>query len=147
MRHVPQLQHLSLRYCRRITDDSVDAITERLVDLQTLDLSFCTKVTIASLITLLEARGRILTELRLQQCRLDGSGNQFIAVLRSLQQELSLSVLDVRRCAMLDPTLRQHLKDLNFVESRNLEGLFTREPRWGRSIEERYMSYFEEDFG
>jgi Leucine Rich repeat len=153
-RHVPQLHHLSLRYCKRITDRSVEALAEYLPDLQTLDLSFCTRITVASLSTLLQVRGHVLTELRLWQCRPRGQGSRLIRVLQSLHHDCALVVLDLRHCALLleDATLRRDLlEQLHFVESSQLlPGFFTREPRGGggqRAMEQRYISYFERLYG
>lgn len=135
-----------MRYCKRITDRSVEAITECIPDLQTLDLSFCTRITIGSLSTLLEIRGKVVIELRLWHCRPRGLSSQLIRVIQSLRQDCSLSVLDFRDYS-LDTVLRRDLLDLHFIESSHLPGFFTREPRWGRTAEQRYMSYFERMYG
>jgi hypothetical protein len=66
---LPTLLHLHLRYCKRLTDNGVNAIASGLKMLYSLDLSFCTKVTVASICTLLDLRRETLSELRLQECR------------------------------------------------------------------------------
>jgi hypothetical protein len=127
-RHVPQLSHLHLRYCRHVSDAGVHAIAQGMPHLYSLDLGFCTKVTVAALVSLIEIRGHCLAELRLQACRnLDicadpygrvptittapsrgvgrsvqyaggYAGRQLLAALRLREDSCSLSVLDVRQC-------------------------------------------------
>lgn len=155
---MPQLHHLSLRYCKRLTDQSVDALAAGLPDLQTLDLSFCTnKISVAALATLLQVRGCVLTELRLWHGRPRGPTGPLVRAIRSLlRHECALCVIDLRHCSFLllrgdnadDSTSlrRALLEQLHFVE-RNSPGLFTREPRGGRAMEQRYISYYERIFG
>lgn len=61
--------HLHLRYCKRITDAGVDAIANGMQHLYSLDLSFCSKVTVRAVCSLLEWRRESLAELRLRECR------------------------------------------------------------------------------
>lgn len=58
-----------MRYCKRLTDVGVNAIAGSMDNLYSLDLSFCTKITSASICNLLEARHETLSELRLKECR------------------------------------------------------------------------------
>lgn len=68
----PQLRHLHLRYCKRITDTGINAITHSISNLYSLDLSFCSRITSTSIFNLLECRYDSLSELRLKNCtRLD----------------------------------------------------------------------------
>jgi len=134
--YLPQLKHLHLRYCLRLTDQGVNAIASSMPDLYSLDLSFCTKVTISALFGLLELRGRSLAELRLQGCNqlevaLDPNapdtarhhsrrqpsseqggyaGRQLLCVLRSHRSHCALSILDVRQC-MGQPSLDRGYPD------------------------------------
>lgn len=66
---LPQLAHLYMRYCKRLTDAGINAIANAMVNLYSLDLSFCTKLTRSSICNLLESRRETLSELRLQECR------------------------------------------------------------------------------
>jgi hypothetical protein len=153
VRHVPQLQHLSLRYCKRITDQSVEALAAGLPDLQTLDLSFCTRLSVAALATLLRLRGHVLTELRLWRCRLRGTAGPLARAIQSLTQDCALCVMDLRYCSLLDRNdvdsfdLRRALlsEPWHFIDQspEGIAGLFTREPRGGRAMEQRYISYYE----
>jgi hypothetical protein len=121
----------------------VEAITGCLADLQTLDLSFCTKISFASLATLLQVRGTVVTELRLWHCRPRGTIGPFLRVLQALRHDCSLSVLDLRDCALdTTTTLLSDLLELHFIESSSFPGFFTREPRWGRTPEQRFTLYF-----
>jgi hypothetical protein len=153
---------LHLRYCKCITDAGVLAIAQSMTDLYSLDLSFCTKVTISALVSLLEIRGRSLAELRLQACcqfeiardpngpivrrgaQYDGgySGRQILAALRSHDRQCCLSVLDVRMCTGQpsmttgypdhDPFVREMAK-LSFEQ--NVPGVFVRPARWNPHVE------------
>ena len=58
-----------MRYCKRLTDNGVNAIANGLRSLYSLDLSFCSRVTSNSICGLLELRHQTLSELRLQECR------------------------------------------------------------------------------
>lgn len=66
--YVPNLAHLHLRYCKRVTDTGINAITESMQNIYSLDLSFCTRISISSIFNLLEIRSDTLSELRLQNC-------------------------------------------------------------------------------
>lgn len=114
----PQLNHLHLRYCKKITDVGVNAIANSMRRLYSLDLSFCSRISAAAIVELLELRHDTLTELRLQNCsQLDISndpsyhsesnsesqshGNAGRAILHALHSVGSLShlsMLDLRNC-------------------------------------------------
>ena len=116
--NVPQLNHLHLRYCKKITDVGVNAITSSMLNLYSLDLSFCSRVTSASILELLEIRRDTLVELRLQNCsHLDITqdlrhhvefrgnfsgegqvGRRILGSLRSSGNGSTLSMLDLRHC-------------------------------------------------
>lgn len=65
----PELHHLMLRYCMRVTDAGVQAIAHSLRSLFSLDLSCCPNVTSASLAELLLLSASHLAELRIARCR------------------------------------------------------------------------------
>lgn len=161
---VPQLEHLQLRYCKRLTDTSVTAITESMSSLFSLDLSFCTNVTIRSLFRLLDIRGETLVELRLQNCRLDllsdrrnhrrrqgnrrsgQAGQQILDVIKSHGLSCSLSVLDVRQCGGRWPLSQNYPDDDAFVRGltqlefvQRFPGFFARPARWNGNIERRLV--------
>ena len=121
-----QLVHLHLRYCKRLTDVGVNAIANHM-NLYSLDLSFCSKVTSQSICNLLELRHETLAELRLQECRQlkivrdpdddngmppqrnrnqNRGGEDGMAILRSLRSPTgilgtapsNLSMIDLRCC-------------------------------------------------
>lgn len=120
---VPQLNHMHLRYCKRITDTGVNVIANNMLHLYSLDLSFCTRVTAASISKLLETRHDSLSELRLKSCnkleiardpepwpppeqrgRRGGdaaggsAGRLILNAIRSHLHQHCLCVLDVREC-------------------------------------------------
>lgn len=137
---LPTLLHLHLRYCKRLTDNGVNAIAGGLKMLYSLDLSFCTKLTVSSICTLLDLRRETLSELRLQECRQlliardpaddveDDSrrGQQQVlrprpdrdgqSILRSLRSPTSsLSMLDLRCCGGQRNINVGYLESENFV--------------------------------
>jgi len=74
-----QLLHLQLRYLRRITDASLEYISHRMSGLYSLDVSFCTKLTVGGLARLLTEKCSSLSELRLYSCRqLDVEGGSLM---------------------------------------------------------------------
>jgi hypothetical protein len=135
-------------------------------DLYSLDLSFCTRVTISSIFTLLEIRGNTLAELRLNSCRkleiardphsppvqrgqYNGgqAGRQILNALRSHGCSCCLSVLDVRHCggqSVLnnkgyppnDPFV-QGMANLEFEQK--LPGFFARPARWNPEVKRRLI--------
>jgi hypothetical protein len=113
---MPRLNHLCLRYCKRVTDDGVNAIANRMQNLYSLDLSFCTHISSSCIVNLLELRHESLFELRLQHCtqlnivsqnrtelqRNAGDGRDGLAIYQvvlSLGKSLALNMLDLRNCA------------------------------------------------
>jgi hypothetical protein len=113
--NTPQLNHLHLRYCKKVTDNGVNAIAASMSNLFSLDLSFCTRINMASIVSLLEMRRSTLSELRLQSChqltirrptiaahRLEGDSGEGLdgqALLDVLGQYQScLNLLDLRGC-------------------------------------------------
>ena len=108
-----------MRYCKKLTDRSIDSIARGMDHLYSLDLSFCTKLTATSIFNLLDLRFESLTELRLKHCiQLDiaainqgpqhqqqqapaqagGSAGRLIANAIRTHPDHCLSILDVREC-------------------------------------------------
>jgi len=114
---VPQLNHLHLRYCKKINDEGISCVTNSMRQLYSLDLSFCSRVTAEGILHLLQVRQDSLAELRLMSCSHlditrdlrhhnefpgnfsgDGqAGRAILASLRSLDNS-NLSMLDLRNC-------------------------------------------------
>eukprot|EP00980_Cylindrotheca_fusiformis_P027880 scaffold22562_cov153-Cylindrotheca_fusiformis.AAC.2 len=160
---VPHLNHLHMRYCKRLTDDAVNAVANSLCHLHSLDLSFCTRLTATSIFHLLELRSESLTELRLKHCKQLQIGTQtrfdqlgrasetvgcdgrlIVNALRSHSNHV-LSILDLRDCGGqpscspssykdTDP-LVVGLKAIDFVQ--RVPGFFSRPARW--SSEQQYQ--------
>jgi Leucine Rich repeat len=161
--YLPQLHHLHLRYCRRITDAGVNAIAHNMKGLYSLDLSFCTQVTISAIVNLLEIRGDCLAELRLMGCKnLDipqepdsaatrlrdrgRAGRQLVNAVRSHGSRCCLSVLDVRNCGVQHSIHTEYHKNDPFVRgmstllfAQKAPGFFSRPARWNRDIERRLV--------
>mmetsp|Transcript_29095 Transcript_29095/g.55156 ORF Transcript_29095/g.55156 Transcript_29095/m.55156 type:complete len:577 (+) Transcript_29095:1589-3319(+) len=79
-----QLLHLQLRYLRRITDASLEYISHRMSGLYSLDVSFCTKLTVVGLTRLLTEKCTSLSELRLYSCRqLDVEGGSLMMMMNN----------------------------------------------------------------
>jgi len=161
---LPQLLHLQLRYLRRITDASLESIASRMTGLYSLDVSFCTKLTIGGLAQLVRERCTSLSELRLYSCRqLDveggsvmdggrnnggngrgvGGGCRLVQALRSLREVSILSFLDLRECQQQDPFVRDDLflngmAELGFDEA--LRGLFVRPARWNGEVRRQLVA-------
>ncbi len=109
---------MHLRYCKKITDAGVNAITHSMRRLYSLDLSFCSRITSAAIVNLMELRKDTLTELRLQNCPLldtssqvshysdpngdlsshSQAGRAMFNALRSVGSLSHLSILDLRNC-------------------------------------------------
>lgn len=122
---LPQLQHLQMRYLKRITDDSLNVMSLRMSKLFSLDVSFCTKLSIGGLSKLL-LNCRSLSELRLYSCtqlnvggqvtngernNRNGGGRQLVQALR----HSALAFLDLRRCQKHQPLSR----DMHFLNAMN----------------------------
>jgi hypothetical protein len=165
---VPQLSHLHARYCKRISDIGVNAITNYLENLYTLDLSFCTKVSASAILFLLETRRSFLAELRLHSCRnlMIGSqlglhprndeggaggvaGIMILNALRSHCETSSLSALDVRGCGG-QPSVSVAFPDNDpFVVGmssmgfeQHVPGYFVRPACWNSQIERRLVDQY-----
>ena len=65
--NVPNLQHLNLRYLRRVTDESLYVIARKAKFLYSLDVSFCTKISAEAIGSLLFSLPG-LSELHLFNC-------------------------------------------------------------------------------
>lgn len=148
---LPQLVHLKLRYVRRITDTSLETISQKMPVLYSLDLSFCTKLTISGVCRLITSCTS-LSELRLYACRQLNIGNvvspshggrQLARALKN--SDSSVSFLDVREChsqfelpASRPETYSKSMLDLGFDEK--LTGIFIRPARWNDRIREQLVS-------
>lgn len=128
-------------------------------NLYALDLSFCTKVTAAAIVFLLEARGDSLAELRLLSCQSlaigqeNAGGQAGCQVVNALKaSECALSVLDVRLCGG-QPSLSQPYVDIDpFVQgmkslgfTQKVAGFFSRPARWNMSIRRRLVEQLATD--
>ena len=128
--NVPNLQHLNLRYLRRLTDSSLYAIARKAKVIYSLDLSFCTKVSAEAVGSLLFSLPG-LSELRLLSCtqlRPEGVAQFWTIPLTS--ESSCLSVLDLRSCV--------DEGSVGFITSQTsrpfnefLPNFFTRDARWG----------------
>lgn len=162
--HVPRLTHLHARYCKRITDLAVQAITHHLENLHSLDLSFCTQVSHTAILSLLQLRGDSLSELRLQGCRNIAIGNTvdyrghiptadygvagctIVDVLRSHGVSCCLASLDVRGCGgqprkgaeyeANDPFVMK-MAEMGFRQ--RVPGYFDRPARWNTRSKRRLV--------
>ena len=160
---LPQLMHLQLRYLCRITDASLDSISYRMTGLYTLDVSFCSKLTVKGLAHLLRDRCNSLMELRVYSCRqlnLEGGGSamndgnnnrrsgvvggrQLVQALRAVQPDSTLSFLDLRNCQTRhepfarDDVFLNGMIDLGFHEA--LHGLFIRRIQWNEGVKKQIV--------
>ena len=142
-RHVPQLNHFHLRYCKQLTDESIYLISEKMPDLYSLDVSFCSRLTTPALRHLIERRGTLLTELRLRSCRgcttsVDEQQQQpqLVGAVRAWGTKSALAVLDVRGCP---EELQQGWTELGFTEQESAQGFFTRPARWNAELQGRLV--------
>ena len=157
--HIPKLAHLHLRYCKRVTDAGINAITNAMLDLYSLDLSFCTRISSASILNLLEIRSDTLSELRIKNCsQLNismnaqsnarngdaNAGRVILGVLQSNADEGCLYLLDVRSCGghtdaqgnyPEDDPFVQGMKSLCFEQA--VPGFFSRPARCNENVLER----------
>ncbi|KAL3781844.1 hypothetical protein ACHAWO_009210 [Cyclotella atomus] len=145
------LLHLQLRYLRRITDASLESISSMLPKLYSIDVSFCTKLTMGGITKLLRERSDSLAELRLFSCRQlnpEGgsigagmsSGRTLTRALSSVKESSILSLLDLRKChehesMIRDATFIQDMADLGFVEE--LHCFFRRPAVWSERVVEQ----------
>ena len=161
---IPNIQHLHLRYVRRITDASVDAIAANMHHISSLDLSFCTRITHQSLVNLLETRYMTLSELRLYSChQLDMT----VPLLQQQQRNIAqrdesvaqllldaiklhghdncLNILDVRGCKSEprrgavprgdDQVFIRGMAGVKFEQK--IPGFFVRPARWNSDVQKR----------
>ena len=163
--NVPRLHHLHLRYCKRITDAGINAITYNMPNLHSLDLSFCSRITSSSIFHLLECLHETLSELRLRNCGLldifstdDGpgvgsnggnvglAGNRILNGIRSHGSGNCLCLLDVRGCGGIatpqqnypesDPFVHG-MSDLQFQQ--RVPGFFSRKAQWNAGVQRRLV--------
>lgn len=154
--YASQLNHLHLRYCKKITDAGVNAITHAMRRLYSLDLSFCSRITSAAIVSLLQLRKETLTELRVQNCPLldtsndvahhsdanrdfsnnGEAGHAIFHALCSVGSLSHLSILDLRNCRRrrsinegfpCDDTFAQEMLTLRFKQV--VPGFFCRPTR------------------
>mmetsp|Transcript_5122 Transcript_5122/g.10840 ORF Transcript_5122/g.10840 Transcript_5122/m.10840 type:complete len:643 (-) Transcript_5122:214-2142(-) len=117
-RLVPWLHHFQLRYCKKITDIAIQAISHSMNRLYSLDLSFCTNLSASAISELLHLRAGSLFELRLLHChqldicvasqsnvrndRAEHLGTAARLILKALRSNngdgCQLCVLDARHC-------------------------------------------------
>lgn len=133
-------------------------------DLYSLDLSFCTRISSASILNLLEIRSGTLSELRISNCSQlnismssqsningrDGNastGRVILSVLQANADGNSLCILDVRSCAGHTNAFESYSEDDPFVEGMKAlqfeqvaPGFFSRPARWNISVLERLSS-------
>jgi hypothetical protein len=143
---------------------AVRAITQHLPNLYSLDLSFCSKITVSALFHLLEMRCGTLSELRLQSCRTldigrivaergrrsEGgyAGRQILSVLRSRASRSALSLLDVRYCGGEYTIKSGYAADDPFVVGmegigfcQRVPGLLVRPARWNMDFEKQLIDW------
>ena len=163
-KHCPQLNHLHLRYCKKLTDDGIDAVANAMQNLYSLDLSFCTRVSSSCLLRLLEQRQDTLTELRLQNCtqldiaqdrrQLDfpgdrGDGREGLAILNLLRTQdpnNHIGILDLRCCGGQLDLATPYPDNDRFVEGMRLlrfeqqiPGFFVRPVHWNPIAQQRLL--------
>ena len=141
-----QIEHINLRYLVLLAD-CVPVLVNNMTNLRSIDLSFCVKLTTASLAHMLE-HAPCLTELRLSNChqidvtipqsdeggRNGTDGRVLIDSIQSRSTQKSRFVLlDLRRCIgrhrnhktrKIDPTFLSGIGELGFEEK--VELFFTR---------------------
>lgn len=161
---MPQLNHLNLNYCKKLTDVSINAIAQSMGMIFSLDLGFCTNISETALCTLLETRGDVLSELRLRWCwTLDlgtqpgvpatrgvhRAGWQMLNAIAVSGMNSRLSILDVRHCkSRVGPheafpetdSFVQRMKSLGFDQK--IPGFFVRPTRWNETVEQLLIDQF-----
>lgn len=155
-----RLMHLQLRYLRRITDVCLEQIVQNMTALYSLDLSFCTKLTVGGLTQLLCLR--TLAELRLYSCRqleVEGGaarGDDSVNARRNVSNGCRLaksienngsniSFLDLRECQQhelyrRDDVFLRLMAKLGFSEI--LQGLFIRPACCNEEVKRRLVDNF-----
>jgi hypothetical protein len=154
-----RLLHLQLRYVRRITDASLKSLSQYMPWLYSLDVSFCTKLTIEGVSQLLIERCNSLSELRLYSCRslniesMDNvgtggasavsGGHQLARALQTVRGRSTLSFLDLRECQQYETYARdaiwiRSMVGLGFNES--LRGLFIRPAIWNDDVRKQLVA-------
>jgi hypothetical protein len=155
--HVPGLHHLSLRYCKRLTDEAINAISRHLELLLSIDLSFCSKITSRALLDLLDVRSSSLSEFRIRGCnRLDITQDFMIMfptegidsthTSKGLHQGCGmLSIMDVRGCGGYTEAVGYERENRfvigmeRFGFDQQPPGFFSRKSRWNSSILVRHL--------
>ena len=158
-----QLRHLHLRYLKYITDKSVSEIANTMVNLYSLDLSFCTKISLNAIVYLIESRMETLAELRLYQCNqidvtvplhtnndqlhditIGGDGRKLAQAIRSGGRNTVLNTLDVRECKGYHRQYVERKDDERFIHtmsllnfSQKVPGFFNRPARWNQRVKAR----------
>lgn len=98
--YLPDLRHLNLRYCYKISDKAVEAICDSLVKLESLNLSQCVKISDAAIARIASSLV-LLQELRLWGCsRLTAD-----AVSLTIRCLPALKLLDIRSPEVSKPVL------------------------------------------
>ena len=156
---------MQMRYCGLLTDVAITALARSLRSIYSLDISFCTRITVRALVELLHFRSKSLFELRLYRCRQldfrDSVGmrrpvqNMTSATsptsdsfLKALKKDTCLSVLDLRQCAPFlsgktlaaNHSFSRRMKKFGFSE--NVSGFFTQKPRWDEGTRRRLEQNF-----
>ena len=164
----PRIQHFHLRFLRKIADLSVTAIAHNMTSLYSLDLSFCTRASLDSIIFLLEKTGSFLCELRLYNCsqidltlpvEMDSgsitdvpiisiAGARLVEAIRLNSSHGTLCLLDVRGCIGSYPNHTRRIQDVSLGQSMNsfgynqpLPGFFQRPTQWTRAMKHKFHSY------
>lgn len=135
----------------------INEITNAMQDLYSLDLSFCTHITSASILNLLEIRSSTLSELRMRNCSQlhismsgqsnnngdgnDNAGSVILNVLQSSADGNCLCILDVNGCGGHQNTEEKYSDDDPFVQGMEalqfqqvVPGFFSRPARWNENV-------------
>ena len=111
---VPTLHHLHLGYCKQLTDNSINAIATQMKDIYSLDVSFCTRITISS-----NSTSSCLSILDVRYC---GSQNQ--------------TYLSNGGYHINDPFVDGMLQ-FNFEQK--VPGFFVRKVQWNYNVHHRFV--------
>jgi len=155
-KYLPQIQHLHLRYLRRITDKSINAICHYMkYSIYVLDISFCTKITNNAILSLV-LDTKCLSELKLYNCRqITSQGLNNIVSYLSTLEFCSLAILDLRCCgvdfssaadnamngdnvSMVENIIRCLVTRMRFEHKIN--GFFVRNVKWNKDMESAMLN-------